>query len=109
MMERQVDEYTAKYMRFVGHHVVMLTTAYGDYRLYGPFTNGAESREWMDKQFDAGFRGSFSIVPLRTPDRDRQDSNDWWGTDHSKSREWMEAEYPHSDWSVFPAVEASVE
>lgn len=104
-MEREIDDYTERHMRFVGHHVVALVTANGEWRLYGPFTDGAESREWMDKQFDAGFRGSFSILPIRTPDRDRPHPNDWWMDDRYQSREWMKAEYPHAHWETVPDVD----
>lgn len=110
-MKHQLDEHTKKYMRFIGHHIVVLSVASGDsreYRMYGPFTNGAESKAWMDAQYDAGFNGTFGIIPLRTPDRTRPHANDWWMSDMHQSREWMEAEYPHSDWSVFPAPEVGV-
>jgi hypothetical protein len=56
-------------------------------RAYGPFISGLEAQEWCDRQYKDGFTGSFSLIPLRTPDRQRSYA-DWWtpdrllGTDH---------------------------
>jgi len=45
-------------------------------RFYGPFANGAEALEWIDKQEQKGL--SFSIIPLRSPHRSRPTSEYWY-------------------------------
>lgn len=66
---------------------------YIDDYCYGPFANGVEAVAWMDAQFEQGFRGTFHVTPLRTPDRERT-YDDWWLSDEYKDNTFFRLEYP---------------
>lgn len=93
----------SNYINIVGDCVAVLRTADGDIRLYGPFKNGQELREWADRQFEirAGV-GNFGVMPLRSPEHERLHPNDWWMDDMHQSREWLEAEFPNHRWDTVP-------
>lgn len=85
-----------------GEVVVLVSHPNGDWRLYGAFANGTDAKKWMDKQYEAGFSGQFSLLPLRNVNRKRE-HNDWWMSDEHQSREWLEEEFPTFQWDKYPS------
>ena len=66
-------------------------------KIYGPFVSLEECIKWITKQRDNGFRSTFSISPLRTPDLERN-YDDWWMSDNIRKPARLEEEFPAEPW-----------